>query len=273
MLTLDEKLSRSLAAGVASAQKRWRSTLATLAFFEQRKAWRSYMHEGPLGVVSTFAGGNEFLGTEFLNLAARRNLLYRIIDRSRLASASMAGLRAAIWLDQEVPPPEDAAKLVEFTRGSGLLIASRAAGPAFKGERQLDCAVAGYELHSLGKGMLATTAKEWDDPYFLAADAHNLVSRRYDPIRMFNGSSYWVHHSEAPGGGDSLIQLVSFGGASRAGGTGTAEVSLRISREHRSVMLHTLDAEPAPLQPVTVGQNTEYRLPQFATYAALEVKA
>lgn len=273
MLTLDEKLSRSLAAGVASALKTWRGILATLAFFEQRKAWRAYIQQGPLGVVSTFAGDNEFMGTEFLNLAARRNLLYRIIDRSRLAAADLAGLRAVIWLDQELPAPEAVPKLAEFARGGGLLIASRTAAPAFKGERLVDCPVTGYELRTLGKGTLATTTEDWDDPYFLAADAHDLVSRRYDPIRLFNGSSYWVHYSVAAGAKDSLIQLVSFGASARAGGGGTAEVSLRIAEAHRSVTLHTLDAEPVPLQPETVGPYTEYRLPQFAIYAALEVKA
>ncbi len=273
ILTLDAKLSRSLAAGVASALKTWRSILATLSFFARRKAWRAYAHQGPLGVISAFSGDHEFMGTQFLNLAARRNLLYSVIDRSRLAAAPLAGLRAAIWLDQEAPAPGDAGRLAEFARGGGLLIASRAASPAFKGERRLDCAVAGYDLHTLGKGTLATTAKAWDDPYFLAADAHSLVSRRYDPIRMFNGSGCWVHHSVAPAARDRLIQLVSFGSMSRAGGTGTSDVSLRIAAEHRSVVLHVLDGEPSPLQPALVGANLEYRLPQFATYAALEVRA
>ena len=82
-----------------------------------------------------------------------------------------------------------------------------------------------------------------------------------------------MHYSVAAGAKDSLIQLVSFGSGARGGGTGTAEVSLRIPEAHRSVTLHTLDAEPAPLQPVTVGPYTEYRLPQFGIYSALEVKA
>jgi len=140
-LTLDPKLSAGLAAGSAGALKTWKSITAALSFFEQHKPWRSYQHQGPLGVVSTFAGEHEFMATEFLNLAARRNLLYRVIDRSRLASADLGGLRAVIWLDQELPPPEAVPKLAEFARAGGLLIVSQTAAPAFKGEGSLDCPV------------------------------------------------------------------------------------------------------------------------------------
>jgi hypothetical protein len=272
-VALHEKQAAALAAGSASALKIWRAIFDTLTFFEKRKAWRSYVHQGPVGAISTFAGDNEFLGTEFLNLAARRNLLYRIFDRSRLAAADFSGLRALVWLDPDQPPADVAPKLAAFARDGGLLIVSRNAAAAFKGDRLLDCAVAGYELRALGKGSIASATREWDDPYFLAADVHNLVSRRYDPVRMFNGSSYWVHYSAPPRGGDGLIQLVSFGAVTRSGGAGTSDVSLRIAQPHSSVMFHALEAEPAPLAAVTEGGVTEYRLPQFSTYAALEVKA
>jgi len=185
----------------------------------------------------------------------------------------LGGLRAVVWLDPDPPAADIAPKLSIFARDGGLLIVPQKAAAAFKPERVLDCAVAGYELRALGKGSIASAVREWDDPYFLAADVHNLVSRRYDPVRMFNGSSYWVHYSTAPKAKDGLVQLVSFGAASRAGGAGTSDVSLRITQPHSSVAFHTLDAEPAPLTPVTEGGVTEYRLPSFGIYAALEVKA
>jgi hypothetical protein len=144
----------------------------------------------------------------------------------------------------------------------------------FKGEGTLDCGVPGYELRTFGKGTVAAATRDWDDPFFLAADAHDLVSRRYDPIRIFNGPSYWTHYSVAPGGNSRLIQLVSFAGASRFPGMGRSnEVTVRFTFRHSSVTLYRLDAAPEALQPVKDGNNIEYRLPQFAVYAALEVKA
>jgi hypothetical protein len=280
VVNLDEQLSQALASENADAMKTWRSILATLALFEKQSAWRAYVHQGPLAIISTFAGDNEFMGAELLNLAARRNLLYRIVDRSRVLSADLTGLRAALWMDKDPPAADIVTKLAAFGRAGGLLIVPGTAGSVFRGERILDCPVAGYELRAFGKGTVAAATREWNDPYFLALDAHNLVSRRYDPFRLFNGSSCWVHYSVAPSGMDSVVQLVSFAGSrgSRAqflpgGAVGIDDVAIRIPARHRSVTMYTLDAAPAPLQPVTVDEHLEYHLPLFSIYAALEVKA
>jgi hypothetical protein len=272
-VSLHEATSSALAAGDAGSLKIWRVILDTLSFFEKRKEWRSYLCQGPLGVVSSFAGDNELLSTEFLNLSARRNLLYRIFDRSRLAAAEFGGIRAVVWLDSDPPPPEALTRLTTFARDGGLLIVSQKSAAAFKGERLLDCPVLGYELRSLGKGRIASALREWNDPYLLAADMHSLVGRRFDPLRIFNGSSFWVHYSSVPKGKDRLIQLVSFGNRPRAGGNGTAEISLRIAEPHSSVTFQAIEIQPAPLSAVKENGFIEYHLPEFNTYAALEVKA
>ncbi len=266
MISLHPALDAGLAAGSADALKTWRGMLDTLSFFEKRRAWRSYRHDGPLGIVSTFAGTNEFLSTEVLNLAARRNLLYRVIDHSAIAGADLTGLRAVLWLDPERPSPTLVDKLATFAKAGGLLIAQRKAALDFKAGNVLDCPVTGYELRAFGKGTLAAPLRDWDDPYWVALDVHNLVSRRHDPIRMFNASSLWVHNSVAPRGQGSLVQLVNFTG--RPGGS----VSLRIQKPHRSVAIYTLESGgPQALKPVQVEKTMEYYLPAFSVYAALEV--
>jgi hypothetical protein len=268
MISLHPALSAGLASGNADAMKTWRSMMDTLSFFEKRRAWRAYAHDGPLGVVSTFSGTNEFLSTEVLNLAARRNLLYRVIDRSALAAADLTGLRAVLWMDPERPDAPLVDKLATFAKAGGLLIAQRNVALAFKAGNVLDCPVTGYELHAFGKGTLASPSRDWEDPYWIAVEVHNLVSRRHDPIRMFNTSSLWIHNSVAPRGQSSLIQLVNFTG--RVGGS----VSLRIQKPHRSVAIHTLESGgPQPLKPVPVEKTQEYYLPPFSVYAALEVTA
>jgi hypothetical protein len=269
---LDDELGKALASSNADALKTWRGILATVAFFEKQSVWRAYVHQGPLAIVSTFAGDNEYMGTETLNLAARNKMVYRIVDRSRVLSADLTGLRAALWVDNDPPGTDIAGKLAAFARGGGLLIVPGTAGTLFKGDRLLDCPVAGYELRAFGRGTVAAATREWDDPYFLALDAHNLVSRRYDPIRMFNGSSCWLHYSVAPDGKDSLIQLVSFAGGRNARARAVDDVAFRIPARHRSVIQYTLDAPPAPLRPVTSDKQEEYHLPQFSGYTALEVK-
>ena len=273
VVSLDDKLSQALAQGNAEAAKTWRGILAALTFFEKHREWRSYTYQGPLGIISTFAGGNEFMATELLNLAARRNLLYRIIDRSRARSMNLAGLRGVLWLDSDPPAAEVAAKLSEFAQGGGLLIVPRTVASVFKSPRVLECPVAGYELRVAGKGRVAAATRDWDDPYFLAADARDLVGRRRDPIRLFSGGACWLHYSVAPSGKDSLFQMVNFSWSRPLGGmAGTGDISFRIPSPHQSITLHTLDGDAQTLQPTKEGKNIEYRLPQFGTYAALEVK-
>jgi hypothetical protein len=273
VVSLDDKLSQALAQGNPEAVKTWRGILTALTFFEKHREWRSYTYQGPLGIISTFAGDSEFMATELLNLAARRNLLYRIIDRSQAQSMNLTGLRGALWLDRDPPAAEVAAKLSAFAQAGGLLIVPRTVASVFKSPRVLECPVGGYELRAAGKGRVAAATRDWDDPYFLAADAHNLVGRRHDPIRLFSGGACWLHYSVAPSGKDSLFQMVNFSWIRPLGGMmGTGDISFRIPSQHRSITLHTLDGDVQTLQPTREGKNIEYRLPQFGAYAALEVK-
>ncbi len=268
MIVLDRRLEAGLAAGNADALKTWRGMAGTLAFFEKHRAWRSYAPDGPLGAVSTYSGAGQSMAVEFLNLAARRNLSCRILDASRAASADWRGLRAIIYLDEEKPAAPLAAKLAAFGKGGGLLIASRGAAPAFAGESPVECAVPGYVLRRYGRGMLAVPERAWEDPYWVVLDTHDLVSRRNDPVRLFNGSSCVMHYSRPAGGTGALIQLVAF--VDRA----LPSVSLRINRPHRTVRMHTFAAAGgAPLEPVPAGNQQEYHLPEFSVYAALEVEA
>ncbi len=139
------------------------------------------------------------MGQEVLNLAARRNLLYRVMDRSLPASQNLEGSRAVLYVDNDPPSAEWKARLGAFARAGGLLIVPHSLAGQFPGEKPIDCAVAGFELRSMGKGSVAAATQDWGDPYFLAADIHNLVGRRYDPFTLFNARSLWEHYSEAPG--------------------------------------------------------------------------
>jgi hypothetical protein len=274
VVSLDGRLSQALVQGNAAAVKTWSEILTTLAFFEKHKPWRAYDDDGPLAILSNFAGDNEYLGTELLNLTARRNLLYRVIDRTRASTMNLAGLRAVLWADPDPPSGDIAARLTAFAQAGGLLIVSRSAAPAFKPGRTMECPVLGYSLRSLGKGSVAVPAQDWDDPYFVAADAHSLVGKRHDPMRLFSGGSCWLHYSVARSGKESLFQMVNFA-AGRVSRNAPAPdgPSFRLLHPHRSVTLHSLDGEPRILPPIQDGKSIEYRIPRVGAYAALEVQA
>lgn len=268
IVSLDDGLRTGLPAGDADALKTWRGILAALTFFEKHRDWAAWEPWGSIGILSTFAGKDEFLGQEVLNLASRRNLLYRVLDRSLTASQKWEGLRGILYVDSDPPSAGLKAQLDAFARAGGLLILPRQLASQFSGGKPVPCPVGGYDLRPLGKGSLATATRDWEDPYFLAADVHNLVSRSNDPVRLFNARSLWAHYSVAAGGGRALLQLVGF--TSRP----NESVSLTPARSWRSVAMHTIASEnPTMLQPVTVEGRIELHLPPFLYYAALEFQA
>jgi hypothetical protein len=245
--------------------KTWRSLLTTLSFFEKHHNWNAYEPSGPVGILSTFAGDNEFLGQEVLNLAARRNLLYRVLDRSMAGTQKLDGLQAVLYLDNDQPSAQLKAALTAFAQSGGRLIVPRAVAPAFMGGRILPCPVAGYELRSLGKGAVAAATRDWDDPYFLAADAHSLVGSRNDPVLLYNAFVLWAHFSAAPRGRARLLQLVGFTDRPNA------SVSVAVRPVARRATMYVAGADAGRLlEPVTVEGQVEYHLPPFSLYAALE---
>ncbi|HYW44298.1 MAG TPA: hypothetical protein VE959_15660 [Bryobacteraceae bacterium] len=268
MVALDDGLRQGLPAGNQDALKTWRGILAALAFFEKHRQWTGWEPWGSIGILSSFAGKDEFLGQEMLNLAARRNLFYRVLVRSVPASHKLEGLPAVLIVDNDPPSSELKNKLAAFVRAGGLLIVPRALAGQFPGEKTVPCPVAGYELRSFGKGSVAAATRDWDDPYFLAADVHNLVSRRHDPVTLFNARSLWGHYSAAPDGRAALLQLVGFTGRPNE------SVSLAAARPWRSAALYTIGTDqPAMLEPVRVEGRMEFHLPPFAYYAALEFQS
>jgi hypothetical protein len=268
MINLHDGLTKGLPAGNGNSLKTWRGILAALSFFEKHRDWTAWEPWGSIGVLSTFAGKHEFLGQEVLNLAARRNLLYRVLDRSDSASQKLEGLRGVLYVDRDPPAAGLKAQLEAFARTGGLLIVPHALAAEFPGGKPTPCPVAGYDLRSLGKGLLATAVRDWEDPYFLAADVHNLVSRRNDPARLFNSGSLWEHYSVASDHRRALLQLVGF--TSRP----IQSVSMALARPWRSVAMFAIGSETATmLEPVGVEGRMEFQLPPFSYYAALELRS
>ncbi len=263
LITLDEKTAAALGRGEAGAKQIWSQTMATAAYFEKRRGWRDWIPMGPLGVISDYAGDNEFMATEVLNLAARRNLLYRVIDKSRAAELDLTGLRTALWVDKDVPAPPLLAKLAAFARGGGLVIAPAPVAAKLEGT-PASSPIDGYDLRALGKGRVAAPKKEWDDPFQVAADAHILTSRRHDPVYIFNATSMFINCARR--GPEAVVELVNF---ARRGSAN--DVSVVMPAKSKQARLHTLNAEPMPIPVAPSARGVEFHLPPFALYAALEL--
>ena len=261
-ITLDEGFSRALASREAEASAHWRRMMETLDFFERRRASSALRAAGTLGAVSDYTGPNEFVATEFLNLAARRNLLYRVLDKTR--EPNLAGLRAVVYLDQEPATDQWLDALTSFAKNGGLVLAQSAAG--LKVSTPAPCDLPGYRMWSAGKGRIAMPLKDWEDPWVTASEVQMLVGRRYDPIRLFNpgGLNLFVE-SDA---GREIVHLLNYT-LSRPG----EEKTIAPLGHYSSARFTTLGTEPV-LLPFTRRQkvNDELPLPPFEVYAVIELE-
>ncbi len=101
IIRLDEKLAAGLLKGDTDARKTWERIGTSVNLFQRHAAWSTFDAVAPLAVISDFAGDNEFLGGEILNLADRRNLLYRIVPKSTCTALP----RCCMWTRRPRNPP------------------------------------------------------------------------------------------------------------------------------------------------------------------------
>jgi hypothetical protein len=267
VLSLDDTLRAGLAQGEKSAMESWKSITGALAFFAAHRQWETYSPLGFVGVISDFAGANEMIGTETLNLMVRSNVPFRIIEKAKLASAPLTGYKALIAVDEALPAPAVRKKLLDFAAQGGALLVSQ----SWKGEGGTPTGAAHprLDLRSLGKGKLAVCKSDSPDPYMVARDIHVLLSRANDLTRFYNLSAFLSAHTSAPGGASALLQITNYAGASRFS---VSEVTVWFPQQYRAARMWTLGSS-APLALKLVAENTgmDALLPAVSPYAAVEV--
>jgi hypothetical protein len=246
----------------------WRKLMRAVEFHQAHEAWNDWSADAVLAVVSSFAGADEFFSHEVLNLMARTNISYAIVEKTRATAPSFRGLRAALYVDTE--PPEAAGRqlLLDFAERGGLLITA----PSFGKLPGLAAAVQShprYQLRSFGKGTIAVALAAPADPYEVAQDAQILLSHRYDRMRFFNGFLLGGYRTVSADGKRSLAHVINYGG-----GAGDDLTSARLAGRYRSAKLWTCES-PAPRQLEMVSQRDgiELHLPQLDVYGAIELEA
>lgn len=267
ILAPDDSIADGISARRPEAVETWKKLLQACEYFDRNKSWNAYRRAAAFGVVSDFAGDNEYLTTEILNLATRNNQPCMVLDKSKAAGADLKALRAVVYLDDAPPEPQLRRALLAYADSGGLLVV----GPAWGTPEGLPSrrTHARFTFRSLGKGALAVVKEDAPDPWNLAKDIPVLISHRYDLIRIFGANAAIVYYTVAPDGRAGLVQLVNF--ASRPRGA-SGEVTVRIAAPYRAAQFRTLD-EPAP-RPVRLAVRqgaTELFLPSIPVYAAVEL--
>ncbi len=261
VIDLHESLRLGLERGDDAAVKAWRDIVALLEFARKHREWRSWEPVAVLAVVSDFQGENELLSREFLNLAPRRDLAYRIVEKSRVPETSFEKYKAALVIDVAPPEGELREKLLAFAAGGGLLIwPPRPAGTA-PAESKL-----GYDIYRHGKGRIAVPKEPWFDPYLLVGEVHLLLSHRQDVVRIWNGGTMNSHYVASHDGKRGVVHLVNYSDRQRL-----ETVTLGFADDYRSARVFSADGT------TTVGTvrrrlGTEVPVPPFSLYTAVELE-
>lgn len=257
-----------VAAGNEQALQTWRQLQKTVAWTEQRLKWQTWKPFARLVALSDYSGPNEYTASETLILAARRNLAFLPCETGKFAPATLRGMRAVLYIDDQELPATATAALEQFLRAGGLVLSLKKPAAAFKGRGPIDEPHPRFDVFRYGKGRLAVAKGDYDDPYLLAQDAHLLMSRRYDSVRLFNAGSIQWFHTASPDGLRWLVHLVNY---SRWGAA--HQVTLQSWQAIRSARLHSPEtAEPQALEVHRETGHQEFYLPRFAVHASVELE-
>lgn len=222
---------------------------------------------GRLGILSDFAGDNEFLSHEFLNLIAREYAPVRILPKPA-AVPPLDGVRMIVHLDSQPPPPRWQSAIESFVKAGGTLLTSGAADPGH-GDPASPVAGVEYDIRIFGRGRIAVAREGFEDPWRLAADAHVLLGRANDLLRQANAGSMNISFMAKPGGERARLHIVNYSGR-----RGLNPVTLTFLAHYRSARFRSIEEPKAAGIPIhrEYDRSAVY-LPQFSVCATLELEA
>ena len=158
ILTLDDTLRDGLITGTTDAVSCWRHMARTLTFFRKHADWHNLSAAGVIGILSDFAGPNQYLAFELLNLTARRQIPYRVLAARSNTPPSFDGLKAIVSLDEGAPSPALKARLDAFLRQGGLVLAG--SKWPLEGQPVPDFTHPRFTLRRVGQGRLAVCKED-----------------------------------------------------------------------------------------------------------------
>lgn len=268
-LWLPPDFAAALAAGNDRATADWKKLVDMARWLQQREAWRSWPAVAPLVVLSDFSGDNEYLAGETMLLAGRKQIPFRPVPVAQAQASDLAGRRAVLYLDQAPPSLKLLALLRTFATNGGLVLAGPASAKAFAGLRPVAAHPhPRFDILALGKGRVALSRAAFDDAWTLADDAHLLMSRRFDPARLFNGGLLHTHTTASPDGSRTLVHVLNYGTESFF-----HSVVLQVTRPIRSAKTHVPGAsEPNSVEIGGDPARPEVVIPHFSVYLAVELE-
>jgi hypothetical protein len=261
IVSLDDRLRAGLSRGDARSVASWKTIANTVGFFEQHKDWRELQAAGVMGVVSDWGQKNE--AGEYLNMLIRRVLPPTAIELKDATPAAFAGLKGILAMDPVAPSQDLRQKLMAFAQQGGFLFTSAEWGTA--GLTQPGPQHPRFAVYRLGKGRIAVAKKSDVDQYVVTEDAHMLLSRTNDLVRLFNSTTSLCAYVESNDRKKGALHVINYSG------TPGDEITTWVARPKAAARLCVPGAQPAPIETTVVSNGTEYFLPAVGTFASVDI--
>jgi hypothetical protein len=257
IVTLDDRLKAGLLRKEPAALETWRSVVGYLAFAENHREWRNYPPYGNVAIVLDATGNNSEFTHEYLNLVARRHIPYRVILRSDLSPASLAGLKVVLAADIALPTSAERAILQTFAENGGLVIT----GPKW-GTAPVDGDSATVPA---GKGRFVIYKEDPPDPETVARDMLDLLDSEEMGLAVFNVPSVLLYISADDSGKRVLVQLLNY-----ATTPFKSKITIRLKGTFKNARMHTPDNAPVDLNTRRMPNDwTEFSVPMLAVWGAV----
>ena len=267
VVSLDPELRAGLSNGQTAARDTWDRLVRALVFFEEHRDWAAWRPAGPLGVLSDYAGDNEFVSFEVANLLSRRNVPYRVLEKHRAQETPLDDLAMVLYLDSTSPEPDLARTLLAFAEEGGTLITP----PGWPGQdsREDVPSYPGFRISRRGDGRVAVARDLLVDPFFVVESAFGLTRHARDLFRVFNPGVSQFHYVAREDGRSAVLHVLRH--SQRAFETTTSVWFRRPWASARRWELGPGTPAPAEREPKPPG--AEFHLPAVSVYCALEVSA
>ncbi len=256
IVSIDDALRAKLRAQDPSAIEIWRRLSIYLKFAENHAAWRALAPYGNVGIVVDPANTNQDLADEYLHLAARRQVPYRLVARSGLNAAAGAKFRALVATELDPPSASERKLLQDFAENGGLVIAGPSWGDAPK--------AAPYAEVPTGRGRVVVYRDP--DPEAVARDLKELLSDDDLGVVPFNVPSVITFASGGNPGQPLRVQLVNYFDHP------VEAITLRVAGKFRSARMETPDGAAVDLPLREAEGRTEVTIPKLLLWGAVSLE-
>jgi hypothetical protein len=256
IVSLDDALRAKLLARDTLAIEAWRRLSSYLNFAERHAAWRALEPYGNVGIVLDAASTKQDLADEYLNLATRRQVPYRLLARSGLDSAALAKFRALVAIELDPPTPAERKLLQGFVENGGLLIV----GPSWGGAPK----TAPFAEVPTGKGRVVIYKDP--DPEGVARDLKEVLSDDDLGVAPFNVPSVITFASGGSPGQPLLVQLVNYFDHP------VEAITLRVVGKFSSARLETPESAAVNLPLRDVEGRTEVTILKLLSWGAVSME-